>query len=1337
MAKKKKKAPSCPTPGCRKPQKVKCGKCGKTLCADHQYESDHPCREWREKALAKKNEGAAPAKPKPGLVVVKHSKPAPSAQEEANDGGIQVHSRTTRRKKNKGAEVSSEEADNIIAALEKVRGSESPFTAACALITGNAATPMTSPLFHAAVFTIKGGDNGAIEKSISAVCELLSKGAEESVAPDAASKAAKTVMEWQAKFKDRQVAFSKYAAASKLMAALLDRCAADCCPSEDTLTQSLRSHVSALVRAGMGNASEGKSCGRCQWEVVCALGAVAAALQTRYGGKSLDTMSAELCSELQSDVWDGRDAATRGGSTLALCGLARGFGPAFLEKNELVSQMLLQGGAIIGEGRKADSEKQITMISAIRTFATCAGNVFEPFLFHHAIFPEVCIQLYVKSSSAVRKAIFECTMSLSKCISAHGIQRVLPPLIRIAKGESAGTMGHWRARVLTMSMLESFGSTGSAAFFRQMPEIVPAVMECLVVTKKEVPVAAQKALEKLVRNIKNPEIAGLVPEILAAMTNPAKTFECIEELMDTTFINSIDRQCLSIVIPIVLRGFRDGKGEMKKNACIVTGNICSLVSDVDHIIPFVPSLLPQLNKMLEHSNPDVRKVAQKAKQSLMKDVGELLDDGDVDGRPGVTMLSPRASADGNRRVALALKEAVGSDEGVSVSSRRMGSIAVDYMVEVAQYLLASVLSVPPTTRIRAMDIDDRIRPALKPSIDAAKVDNPEAIYRTLIAAFLQLRKANTRENSRRRTSSFKGAATLMKMENIILAFASKVLLTRTSLEMKVGRRYALLGMNGTGKTTLLDRLAQKDIAGFPKDVSVYYIRHEIVEESTVTVLDFIVRDLGEAKARSDAEKALDDLHFTEEMKHGPVNSLSGGWRMKLAVARSMMFDSDLLLLDEPTNHLDEASIRFLEEYITTQLTGTTVCVVSHDYEFVAAVATDIIHIHDQRLTQHPVGFQEFQKTHPDVVAALPKKDRQGEDGNNEGAGEGLASALELLDLDENDARKPAWLPINLPAPGKLQGVTSRGKTIMEAKDVTFHYPGNDRVIFSNAHVKVNLNTRACLLGANGAGKTTLLKLLIGELELEQDGINKGKISRHHNLRTAYIAQHSMHHLEESLQLTPCQYLQRRYYEGRDKEMSKRKIFTMTEEDKEAMSERGAVCAILSRVERSKKLYYELEKVDFKGVAQFRSLKDIERMPPHVMKLVRIFDEKLKAEQSGMDIRPVTSENLQKHLKEFGIGEDLATRKIRWMSGGQRCRLVLAAAMWSMPHLIVLDEPTNYLDNETVAALVFALRKFRGGVVTISHNADFVGALCKQHWTIKPDGSVEEKKVVRAGSKKKN
>ena len=91
----------------------------------------------------------------------------------------------------------------------------------------------------------------------------------------------------------------------------------------------------------------------------------------------------------------------------------------------------------------------------------------------------------------------------------------------------------------------------------------------------------------------------------------------------------------------------------------------------------------------------------------------------------------------------------------------------------------------------------------------------------------------------------------------------------------------------------------------------------------------------------------------------------------------------------------------------------------------------------------------------------------------------------------------------------------------------------------------------------------------------------------------------------------------------------------------------------------------------------------------------------------------TAEEVKRHLAEFGINEDLAMSKIRRMSGGQKSRLVLAAALWNKPHIIALDEPTNYLDNTTLAALTKALQLFKGGVVTISHNEAFVHELCTE------------------------
>ena len=219
-----------------------------------------------------------------------------------------------------------------------------------------------------------------------------------------------------------------------------------------------------------------------------------------------------------------------------------------------------------------------------------------------------------------------------------------------------------------------------------------------------------------------------------------------------------------------------------------------------------------------------------------------------------------------------------------------------------------------------------------------------------------------------------------------------------------------------------------------------------------------------------------------------------------------------------------------------------------------------------------------------------------------------------------------------------------------------------------------------------------MKLLVGDLAHH----GEGTVWQHQNLRVSYIAQHFLHHLEDNLHLNPKQYVQDRFFKGRDKELAAMETIGLTAEEERQRGAPGQVREVVGRVKRAGQLEYEVEKNGRKpGDTVWVPLSDLRMMPPHVLKLARDYDERLKVMQSGMEVRPITNDEVLAHLAAFGVRGRLAEDPIRGMSGGQKSRLVIAAAMWNKPHLIALDEPTNYLDNETMVTLTAALERFKG------------------------------------------
>merc|ERR1712193_109139 len=298
--------------------------------------------------------------------------------------------------------------------------------------------------------------------------------------------------------------------------------------------------------------------------------------------------------------------------------------------------------------------------------------------------------------------------------------------------------------------------------------------------------------------------------------------------------------------------------------------------------------------------------------------------------------------------------------------------------------------------------------------------------------------------------------------------------------------------------------------------------------------------------------------------------------------------------------------------------------------------------------------------------------------------------------------------------------------------VSYQYPTRQTPTIFDVDLQASRVSRVAVIGANGAGKSTAIKILIGELKA-----TSGDVYRHPNLRLAYVAQHAFQHLEKHLTQTPTQYILERFAGNDDKgniefkakaqEVAVKKKFFINPATnqlkvcEEAKEEAKAIVveAILARRENKKEKVKEYQaKLQFKPVEDAIWIsRDIMVSMGHLA-LVQRQDEK-EAVAAGLQSKMLTSEGVEKHLMNFGLDKETASHTtIQSLAGGQKVKVVLGASMWQDPHLVVLDEPTNYLDRDGLGALTLAIEEFEGGVIIISHNKEFCNAVATEKWIMK-------------------
>ncbi|KAI6185096.1 hypothetical protein M3Y97_00668100 [Aphelenchoides bicaudatus] len=528
----------------------------------------------------------------------------------------------------------------------------------------------------------------------------------------------------------------------------------------------------------------------------------------------------------------------------------------------------------------------------------------------------------------------------------------------------------------------------------------------------------------------------------------------------------------------------------------------------------------------------------------------------------------------------------------------------------------------------------------------------------------------------------KSASKMQQLENAVdikvdrfdITAAGRQLFNNAELIISFGRRYGLVGPNGMGKTTLLKHIAAKKL-DIPSTLDILYCEQEIAVDDT-SAIDTVIKsdkvranllekekeltksledgdldaaielkeiadelnNIGAHSAEPKARRILAGLGFDKDMQEKPVCDFSGGWRMRISLARALFLEPTLLLLDEPTNHLDLNAVIWLDNYL--QGWKKTLLIVSHDQSFLDNVCTDMIHLDNQKLHYYRGNYTLFRKMYTQKLrehekafdnqqkqlTALKKGGKSRKDAeaemqgrlqnkqNKQKKGKKGSSAIG----DEDDAPKAELLTkikeysvkFVFPDPPKLP------PPVLGLYNVTFGFGKN--LLFKNVEFGVDMDSRIAVVGPNGVGKSTLLKLLYGKLEPLE-----GEVRRHRQLKIGWFDQHSNEVLNGDT--TPIEYL-----------------------------------------------------------------------------------------SSKFNIQP---QEARKNLGRVGLPGVSHTVKIEDLSGGQKSRVALAELALGEPDILILDEPTNNLDIESIHALADAIESYKGGVLMVTHDERLIRATNCQLWIV--------------------
>lgn len=436
----------------------------------------------------------------------------------------------------------------------------------------------------------------------------------------------------------------------------------------------------------------------------------------------------------------------------------------------------------------------------------------------------------------------------------------------------------WPIRELAYKCLARFNKNAPKQLGDALPLVVPEVTAGMWDTKKQVKAAATEAMKNALEVIGNKDIEHMTGKILTAITKPKDVPEIMHQMAGVTFVQSVESPALAMVVPLLLRGLREKQTATKRQSAVIIDNMSKLVDNPIDAAPFLPLLLPALETNAESiADPEARDVTEKAVNQLKRLKG--LADKQMSVRGDVSKLDTEFAKSMN---------AEGAEGGKLLTIKYCSVIATCMMDLKFMEDMQWTKNIGPFIADYIPDKD-----AAEKAIEAVRVEAEK---------MLEIPEDDDEEDD---------AEELCNCQ-FTLAYGTKILLHNTKMKLLRGRRYGLLGPNDCGKTTLMRSIANNQVEGFPDvtQVRTVFVEADIQgEQSHLSCIDYIAIDEKIQAMNIDKEeirKVLGTVGFVPDGKAKPdhaVSTLSGGWRMKLALARAMLQKADILLLDEPTNHL--------------------------------------------------------------------------------------------------------------------------------------------------------------------------------------------------------------------------------------------------------------------------------------------------------------------------------------------------------------------------------------------------------------------------------------------------